>query len=123
MKNGCDPAEEGKLPKTTGIWEEIYYHVYRLRKSEKRRKKKLSTMIDQLRQSTEALPDAAIVLGINDEIDWTNKAARNILVYYKLIKDSVFRTLSVIPNLLDILKQVIIKNLLFYLHRQIIELP
>jgi two-component system phosphate regulon sensor histidine kinase PhoR len=35
-------------------------------------------MIDQFRQSTEALPDAAVVLGVNDEIQWTNKAARDV---------------------------------------------
>ena len=67
-----------KYPKTTGIWEEIYYHVYRIKKNEKRRKKKLSKMLDQFRQSTEALPDAAVVLGVHDEIDWANKAAREV---------------------------------------------
>ncbi len=66
-------------PETTGIWEEIYYHVYRIKKNDKRRKKKLSKMIDQFRKSTEALPDAAVVLGGHDEIEWTNKAAREVL--------------------------------------------
>ena len=68
-----------KYPSSVGIWEDLYYHVYRIKKNEKRRKKKLSTMIDQFRQSTEALPDAAVVLGINNEIDWSNKAARKVL--------------------------------------------
>lgn len=67
-----------KYPKTTGVWEEIYYHVYRIKKNEKKRKKKLGKMIDQFRQSTEALPDAAVVLGPNDEIEWANKAAREV---------------------------------------------
>ena len=67
-----------KYPKTSGVWEEIYYHVYRIKKNEKKRKKKLGKMIDQFRQSTEALPDAAIVLGANDEIEWANKAAREV---------------------------------------------
>ncbi len=67
-----------KYPKTTGIWEEIYYHVYRIKKNEKKRKKKLGKMVDQFRQSTEALPDAAVVLGVNDEIEWANKAAREV---------------------------------------------
>ena len=66
-------------PETTGIWEEIYYHVYRIKRNDKRRKKKLSKMIDQFRKSTEALPDAAVVLGRHDEIEWTNKAARQVL--------------------------------------------
>jgi two-component system phosphate regulon sensor histidine kinase PhoR len=68
-----------QYPKTTGIWEEIYYHVYRIKKNEKRRKKKLSKVIDQFRQSTEALPDAAVVLGANDEIEWANKTALKVL--------------------------------------------
>ncbi|MDP2098215.1 MAG: phosphate regulon sensor histidine kinase PhoR [Methylobacter sp.] len=67
-----------KYPKTTGVWEEIYYHVYRIKKNEKKRKKKLGKMVDQFRQSTEALPDAAVVLGANDEIEWANKAAREV---------------------------------------------
>ncbi|MGR9012678.1 MAG: phosphate regulon sensor histidine kinase PhoR [Gammaproteobacteria bacterium] len=67
-----------KYPKTSGVWEEIYYHVYRIKKNEKKRKKKLGKMVDQFRQSTEALPDAAVVLGPNDEIEWANKAAREV---------------------------------------------
>lgn len=70
---------KAKYPKTSGIWEEIYYHVYRIKKNEKKRKKKLSEMVDQFRQSTEALPDAAVVLGADDEIEWSNKAAREVL--------------------------------------------
>src|SRR5512139_2074708 len=53
-----------KYPKTSGIWEEIYYHVYQIKKNQRRRKKKLGKIIDQFRQSTEALPDAAVVLGV-----------------------------------------------------------
>ena len=67
-----------KSPKVKGVWEDIYYHVYRLKKSEKRRKKKLRVIIDQFRQSTEALPDAVVILGSHDEIDWSNKAARHV---------------------------------------------
>ncbi len=68
----------GAYPNAHGGWEEIYYYVYRIRKNNKKRKKKLSKMIDQFRLSTEALPDAAVVLGKNDEIEWTNKAARDV---------------------------------------------
>jgi two-component system phosphate regulon sensor histidine kinase PhoR len=64
--------------KPSGVWEEIYYHVYCIRKNNKKRKKQLRKMIEQFRESTEALPDAAVVLGKNDEIEWTNKAAREV---------------------------------------------
>ncbi len=69
----------GKYPKTQGIWEDIYYHVYLIKKSEKKRKKKLGKIIDQFRKSTDALPDAAVVLGKHDEIEWANSAAKNVL--------------------------------------------
>lgn len=69
----------GKYPKAKGIWEDIYYHVYLIKKSEKKRKKKLGKIIDQFRKSTDALPDAAVVLGKEDEIEWANTAAKNVL--------------------------------------------
>ena len=69
----------GKYPKAKGIWEVIYYHVYQIKKREKRRKKKLGKIIDQFRKSTDALPDAAVVLGKDDEIEWANTAAKNVL--------------------------------------------
>ncbi|GAB6141344.1 phosphate regulon sensor histidine kinase PhoR [Methylosoma difficile] len=68
-----------EYPRVSGIWEEIYYHVYQLKKAEKRRKKKQRRMLKQFRESIEALPDAAVVLGANDQIEWTNKTAREVL--------------------------------------------
>lgn len=62
-----------------GIWEDIYYHFYKIKKVEKRRKKKLSKMIDRFRKSTDALPDAAVVLNKQSEIEWINKAAKEVL--------------------------------------------
>lgn len=69
----------GKYPKAKGIWEDIYYHVYLIKKSEKKRKKKLAKIIDQFRKSTDALPDAAVVLGKHDEIEWANTTAKAVL--------------------------------------------
>jgi two-component system phosphate regulon sensor histidine kinase PhoR len=66
-------------PQTNGVWEEIYYHVYRIKKNNKRRKKQLGKIVAQFRESTEALPDAAVVLNESDEIEWANKAARAVL--------------------------------------------
>ncbi|MDD1642270.1 MAG: phosphate regulon sensor histidine kinase PhoR [Methylococcaceae bacterium] len=93
-----------KYPKTTGIWEEIYYHVYRIKKNEKRRKKKLSKMLDQFRQSTEALPDAAVVLGAHDEIEWANKAAREVLGLQQSDKGQRIPNLIRFPEFIRYLK-------------------
>lgn len=66
-------------PGGTGIWEEIYYLIYKLRRRNKRRKKQLIRMLEQFRTATSALPDATVVLGARDEIDWFNDAAGRLL--------------------------------------------
>jgi len=93
-----------KYPKTSGVWEEIYYHVYRIKKTEKKRKKKLGKMVDQFRQSTEALPDAAVVLGSNDEIEWANKAAREVFGLQQSDKGQRIPNLIRFPEFIRYLK-------------------
>ncbi|MDD5227560.1 MAG: phosphate regulon sensor histidine kinase PhoR [Methylococcales bacterium] len=95
---------QSDYPKTTGVWEEIYYHVYRIRKNNKRRKKKLSKMVDQFRQSTEALPDAAVVLNATDEIEWANKAARDVLGLKQSDKGQRIPNLIRFPEFIQYLK-------------------
>jgi two-component system phosphate regulon sensor histidine kinase PhoR len=67
------------LPQGGGIWEEIYYLIYRLRRRNKRRKKQLIRMLESFRTATAALPDATVVLGARDQIDWFNEAAGHLL--------------------------------------------
>ncbi|OQW75701.1 MAG: phosphate regulon sensor histidine kinase PhoR [Proteobacteria bacterium ST_bin11] len=69
----------GERPDFKGIWGDIYYHLYKIRKSQKRRKKKLGKMLDSFRKSTSALPDAIVVLGAYGEIEWSNKVAHDFL--------------------------------------------
>ncbi len=70
---------QAPYPKVSGIFEDIYCHIYRIRKIEERSNRKLKKLLDQFRESTEALPDAAVVLGNHDEIEWANKAAIDVL--------------------------------------------
>lgn len=69
----------GRIPQGSGIWEEIYYLIYRLRKRNKTRKKRLIHMLERFRTATAALPDATVVLNSRDEIDWFNDAAERLL--------------------------------------------
>ena len=71
--------EGGKIPQGSGIWEEIYYLIYRLRRRNTTRKKRLIEMLERFRTATAALPDATVVLGRRDEIDWFNDAAERLL--------------------------------------------
>ena len=74
----------GKIPQGGGIWEEIYYLIYRLRRRNKSRKKKLLAMLERFRTATAALPDATVVLDAKDEIDSLYLKLESVIVpmYY-----------------------------------------
>ncbi|MFO1418256.1 MAG: phosphate regulon sensor histidine kinase PhoR [Methylotetracoccus sp.] len=72
-------GKSGQLPPSDGIWEEIFYLVYRIRRRNKRRKKQLLEVLDRFRTATAALPDATVVLGARNEIRWFNASAADLL--------------------------------------------
>lgn len=94
----------GDYRKRKGIWGDIYYHLWKIKKSDKKRKKRLSKMIEQFRTSTDALPDAAVVLGEYGEIEWTNKAAREVLGLKKSDKGQRIPNLIRAPQFIQYLK-------------------
>lgn len=67
------------LPDSPGIWGEVFYHFYRLQRRNRKRKRKLTSMLKRFRRSTAALPDAAVVLGPHYQIEWFNKSAQQLL--------------------------------------------
>lgn len=72
-------GKANQLPKGIGLWEEIFYLIYRLRRRNKRRKKQLIQHLERFRTATAALPDATVVLSVTDQIDWYNDAAESLL--------------------------------------------
>ena len=66
-------------PDAQGIWGEVFYHIYKLQRSNRKRKKKLANMLARFQESTSAMPDATLVLNAENEIEWFNKAAKHIL--------------------------------------------
>lgn len=94
----------GKYPKCKGIWEGIYYQIYRIKKSDKQRKKRLGEMVKRFRTATAALPDAAVVLGDHDQIEWLNKAARQTLGLKKADKGQRLPNLIRHPEFIQYLK-------------------
>lgn len=66
-------------PQSHGVWNEVYYHFYRMRERSNRRKRRLANVISRFRESTAALPDATIVMGAHGEIEWFNDAASPLL--------------------------------------------
>jgi two-component system phosphate regulon sensor histidine kinase PhoR len=72
-KKNCSP------PEVPGIWGEVFYQFYRLQQRNRKRKQKLGTILKRFQHSTAAMPDAAVVLGKHYEIEWLNRAARQLL--------------------------------------------
>jgi len=66
-------------PEAAGIWGEVFYHFSRLQQRNRKRKRKLASMLKRFRRSTSAMPDGAVVLGAEQEIEWMNKAATQLL--------------------------------------------
>ena len=88
----------------SGVWEDIYYHVLRLKQTEKQRRKVLAKRIEQFRKSSEAFPDAAVVLNVRDEIEWANAAARDVLGLKKSDKGQRIPNLVRFPEFYQFLK-------------------
>lgn len=68
-----------ELPEPRGIWGEIYQRLLDLQRSNRRRKKRLASMLAQFQASAQALPDGAVVLEKRGEIVWFNSAAQALL--------------------------------------------
>lgn len=66
-------------PSGKGVWDEIYYHIYGIRKRNRKQKRKLTDVINRFLESTTAMPYATVILRANGEIDWSNEAANRLL--------------------------------------------
>lgn len=71
------PSKE--LPTLSGIWEEMAYRVFRIRRRSESRKEKISKLLKRYQLSTQSLPDATILLNGEDEIEWFNASANRLL--------------------------------------------
>jgi len=59
-------------PDANGFWGDIFRHLYRIQRHNRHRQEKLVVLLNRYKESTEALPDATIILGRNWEIEWFN---------------------------------------------------
>jgi two-component system phosphate regulon sensor histidine kinase PhoR len=62
-----------------GTWGRIYAGLARRRRRDRLRKKRLTRLLKEFRKSTEAMPDAGVVLNPDHQITWLNAAATDLL--------------------------------------------
>lgn len=66
-------------PESHGLWAIVFEHLYRLKRAEWHRKRRLTSLLRQFRQATAALPDGAVVLNRADQVLWFNASAARLL--------------------------------------------
>ncbi len=67
------------LPDANGYWGEIFNELHLLEKQKSRQKKLLSTTLSRFKNAAEALPDGVVILTPENEIEWINPVASNLL--------------------------------------------
>ncbi|WP_455234378.1 phosphate regulon sensor histidine kinase PhoR [Thiogranum longum] len=111
---------EGKKfqpPEASGIWDDVFEHIFRLQQRNRKRKRDLRRMLKRFHKITVALPDATVELRPNsDEIEWWNNAAARYLGF-EYPRDSGQRVSNLLRH----------PAFLGYLHRgdyeQAVEMP
>lgn len=72
-------SDRREPPDGFGVWREIYTELYRLKRRNRQRKKRLGRIVSEFQASTAALPDGAVVLDAQGRIVWFNDAAAALL--------------------------------------------
>ncbi len=69
-------------PDTFGVWDEVYYQLYHLYRRQRKARRRLASILNRFKTSTQALPYATIVLNEINEIEWFNPAAQQLFDFH-----------------------------------------
>ncbi len=98
-------------PDAGGFWGDVFRHLYRIQRHNRHRQEKLLVVLNRYKESTEAMPDATLILGRNWEIEWFNSKCEN---YFDLKKKQdigqPFTNLIRSPSLLAFIEKQSSKN-------------
>jgi len=94
--------KRGSLDQNGG-WGELSYEQLKIQKKSRARKKKLSKILKRFRESTQALPDPAVLLNSRDEIEWFNKAAELMLGLNHKDRGQIVSNIIRAPEFADLL--------------------
>ncbi|MEQ8798730.1 MAG: phosphate regulon sensor histidine kinase PhoR [Salinisphaeraceae bacterium] len=67
--------DDREPPEGLGVWQDIFVEFNRLKQRNRKRKKRLKSIVNEFQASTAALPDGAVVLDGQGRIVWFNQAA------------------------------------------------
>ena len=72
-------SKSSLVPDSSGIWEQINYHIQKTQKLSVHRKRKTGKVLKRFQGIITSLPYATVVLTGNNEIDWANKNSAKLL--------------------------------------------
>ena len=72
LASGVKPRN---APSAGGVWAVLVQHIHRNDRADKKRKKRYKELLSRMNTAIAALPDAAIVLNSQREIEWSNDGA------------------------------------------------
>jgi two-component system phosphate regulon sensor histidine kinase PhoR len=70
---------DAEVPGASGLWGEIFDKLYLRQRDNREVLTELRTMTDRFQQAASAMPDAVIILGEDQEIEWMNPMAERLL--------------------------------------------
>jgi len=68
-----------EVPGASGIWGEVFDRLYLRQKANREDLAELRSMAARFEQAANAMPDAVVILGQDQEIEWTNPMAERLL--------------------------------------------
>lgn len=66
-------------PQAEGVWGEVFDRLYHRQQRHRQRRQRLARLLSSFRESANAMPDAVVVLREHSELQWWNRAARDLL--------------------------------------------
>ncbi len=66
-------------PDVPGLWGHVFYRINGMQRKTRKQKKRMAKLLVEFRKSTEAMPDATVVLDREDRIAWYNSASTRLL--------------------------------------------
>lgn len=64
-----------RMPATTGLWDHLFAHLYRLTRAQARNQEELAVALRRFREAATVFPDGIVILDAQDRIQWCNPTA------------------------------------------------
>lgn len=81
-----------------GVWRYLAEYSERAKKQSRKRKKRLSRLLQRFHQTLEAMPDGAVVLDDKLGVEWSNSAAKRLLGISHRDEEATKNILNVLPD-------------------------